>query len=300
MLAIVLRVFILLELSFYATVALRFLQASPVETAFFALGCLTGVRLLLTGVTFLFAWQHRSPAPRLTIAQAIWLYLGESVAFIINFILISPFERWWMGADRLAPNVNRPPLLLIHGYGCSRAAWWWHRRRLEDAGWSVATVNLEPIYTSIDNYVDTVAQRVEQVLAATGTSQVILVGHSMGGLVARAYLRRHGPAKVLRLVTLGTPHAGSELARVGLGENARQMRPGSDWLLTLAKEKAVVDTLVICSPHDNYVMPQKNLLLPGASLVAVDGLGHLAMLYSSRVATILRDELSALPGAPSA
>lgn len=52
--------------------------------------------------------------------------------------------------------------------------------------------------------------------------QVFLVGHSMGGLVARAYLENlgnppHGPAdkwygKIRGLITLGTPHLGAPLA----------------------------------------------------------------------------------------
>ncbi len=49
-------------------------------------------------------------------------------------------------------------------------------------------------------------RRIGDIEAATGASQVVLVGHSMGGLVARAYLRRYGGAKVRRLITIGTPH----------------------------------------------------------------------------------------------
>jgi pimeloyl-ACP methyl ester carboxylesterase len=56
----------------------------------------------------------------------------------------------------------------------------------------VATINLEPIYTSIDDFVDPLARRIDAVLAETGAERLILVGHSMGGLVARAYLQRYG------------------------------------------------------------------------------------------------------------
>jgi triacylglycerol lipase len=291
MLAIALRLFIVLELVLYTTLAVRYLDASPLAAALFALSCLLGLRLWITGLTFFFARAHRSPAERLGASRAVGMFVAEYAAFIANFVLISPFEHWWMGGDRLQPDAERPPLLLIHGYGCSRAAWWWQRRRLEAAGWNVATINLEPIYTSIENYVEPVAQRIDAVLAATGAKRLILVGHSMGGLVARAYLRRHGAAKVLRLVTLGTPHGGSELAKMGFGENARQMSPGSAWLTELAREVPAVNTLTIFSPHDNYVMPQANLEWPGARRRTIDALGHLAMLYSSRVAAALADGL---------
>lgn len=46
-----------------------------------------------------------------------------------------------------------------------------------------------------------------------GKSRVFLVGHSMGGLAARDYLQIHSSGEnVLRLVTIGTPHLGSEIA----------------------------------------------------------------------------------------
>ena len=104
-------------------------------------------------------------------------------------------------------------------------------------------------------------------------------------------LRREGGAKVLRLLTLGTPHAGSELAKIGFGENGRQMRPSSAWLESLNSEAPQVETLVIFSPHDNYVMPQSNLELPGAQSQRINALGHLSMLYSPRVAAAVLDGL---------
>jgi triacylglycerol lipase len=113
----------------------------------------------------------------------------------------------------------------------------------------------------------------------------------MGGLVARAYLRRFGGGQVAKLVTLGTPHAGSQLARFGRGQNARQMEPGSAWLQALASAAPAVETVLIYSPHDSNVVPQSNLELAGATSVTVDGVGHLSMLFSKRVASVL---LSAL------
>jgi pimeloyl-ACP methyl ester carboxylesterase len=202
-------------------------------------------------------------------------------------VLILPFDALWMGPDRLRPASSRPPLLLVHGYGCARGAWWWLRRRLEAAGWTVATISLEPIYTGIDNYVEPLARRIDALLAETGASQLILVGHSMGGLVARAYLRRFGIRRVAKLVTLGTPHSGSRLARLGMGENARQMVPGSEWLQGLARVPGMPETIAIYSTHDNYVMPQSNLELAAATNRVLDGIGHLTMLFSPRVADAL-------------
>ena len=292
MLATVLRLLILIELASYATLARRFFDASAVETVVFAVAGVFAVRLVLVAAIFLIAWFHRSPAPQLGWRRRAAMLLGEYAAFIANFVLIAPFERCWMGADQLAHDDQRPPVLLVHGYGCSRASWWWLRRRLRAAGWRVATINLEPVYTSIDNYVEPLARRIDEVLAQSQAPRLILVGHSMGGLVSRAYLRRFGTDKVERLVTLGTPHSGSELARFGCGRNAREMRPGSDLLRTLASDMPAIETLAIYSPHDNYVLPQANLGWPGAPQRTLDGLGHLAMLFSPRVAQSLLEALA--------
>lgn len=292
MLAIALRLLLLLELAAYTVFCARVFDATAADALVFAIVGVFVVRAALVVLIYALARWHRSPAPPLGWRRSVLMMLGEYAAFVANFVLIAPFERCWMGGDRLAPGADRPPLLLVHGYGCSRAIWWWQRRRLEAAGWRVATINLEPIYTSIDNYVEPLARRVDEVLAQTAASRLILVGHSMGGLVARAYLRRHGASKVRCLVTLATPHAGSWLARLGSGENARQMRPGSSWLAELAGEAPPVEVLTLYSRHDNYVLPQSNLLWPGVAQRAIDGLGHLAMLYSPRVVAAL---LAALP-----
>ncbi len=50
---------------------------------------------------------------------------------------------------------------------------------------------------------------VDQALAASGQSKVVLIAHSMGGVVARNYLLHFGAAKVEQLVTLGTPYLGA-------------------------------------------------------------------------------------------
>jgi pimeloyl-ACP methyl ester carboxylesterase len=149
------------------------------------------------------------------------------------------------------------------------------------------------VYADIDSYSEGIARRIDEVLAATGAPQVILVGHSMGGLASRGYLRRHGIAKVARLITLGSPHKGTRLAGLGLGPNARQMRIGSTWLTALQAPLPPA-SVSIYSCHDNYVFPQQACsTLDGATNVAIGGVGHLGMAFSPRVLASLMEALEA-------
>ena len=255
------------------------------ETLTLVLGLALAGRALSINVTYFYAILYGSqvPAPY-RIGYLRWLreILRELWHFFLLFSLVQPFDRLFLGADP-APKRGAAGVLLIHGYQCNRGFWWWLAPRLGARGLNVATLNLEPVHTSIDAYVDAVAARIEVFCRDSGASRILLVGHSMGGLVARAYLRRCGHGRVAGLVTIGSPHHGAEIAHLGMGQNAREMEPGSAWLKALASVPLGVPATALYSPHDNYVMPQESAKLEGARLVALPGLGHLAMAASTRV-----------------
>ncbi|MFZ1680443.1 MAG: alpha/beta fold hydrolase, partial [Rhizobiaceae bacterium] len=127
---------------------------------------------------------------------------GEYAALVLFYVFIQPFERLWMGSDavgRLKP--GDVPVLLVHGYMCNRGYWWWFRARLRERGHAVATITLESPITGIEELADNLDRRIADLLEETGARQVALVTHSMGGLVARAMMRRHGDARVARFIT---------------------------------------------------------------------------------------------------
>jgi len=285
MVPVALLVWLIAESAGYALLARYVFDTTWAGAGFVALGGLLGVRAVIVAVTWGYARAYPSPAPRLSIVAWLRMLVGEYLAFLMGFVVVMPFEQLWMAPDRLRPSAR--PLILVHGYGCSHGVWWWLRARLEAAGHTVASVSLYPPYTSIGKLVPQLRQRIEEVCRETGAEQVVLIAHSMGGLVCRSYLARHGVQRVERLVTIASPHAGTELARIGIGQNAREMEPGSLWLRDLATEAVPVPTISIRTPHDNYVMPQDNQRLPDAIDVELAGIGHLAVLYSRRTAAEL-------------
>ena len=254
-----------------------------------ALGWRVGFAL----ATYVIAWLFRSPVPpalRLSGVALLPHVLREIAAMLAVYSVFQPFERLAMGsAKRPGAEGGRPPVLFVHGYACNRAAGWALVRRLRRRGWTAWAATFEPVYGSIDDWVEPLARAIEALREATGASAVHLVAHSMGGLAVRAYLRRHGTARVASVVTLGSPHHGSAHARLGLGTNAREMEPGSPWLAAVAADERGlgVPFVSIFSHHDNFVAPQSSAAHPAARNLPLAGVGHLTLLFSAAVAGLV-------------
>lgn len=115
------------------------------------------------------------------------------------------------------------PILFIHGNGYNEMQWVVGQMLLskdKDLG-SMFSLRLDGLVTNdptkgIDNYAEKVGERVREIKNLTGRDDVILVGHSMGGLIA-AYFTEHlaevQKTKVDRVITISTPWAGSDLLR---------------------------------------------------------------------------------------
>ncbi|WP_252377183.1 esterase/lipase family protein [Aeromonas hydrophila] len=196
-----LLILLLVEVTLLGGIAHLVIGLSPPLSILFVVVALLGLRTLVVLLTCGFSRFYPVPA----IGWREWLSMvgREIAAYLLTFTWLLPFERWLMAPDKLAPSPL--PLLLIHGYGCSRGIWRVQRTRLEAAGHTVATVTLTPPFGHLDDMVPLLANRIDEVLAATGASQLVLIGHSMGGLVCRDYLAVAGGDKVAQLITLATP-----------------------------------------------------------------------------------------------
>ncbi len=205
---------------------------------------------------------------------------GEAWASVVVFLLRQP---WTRGAPKLLPATGAPariPVVLVHGYMCNHRLWDTVATQLRARGHTVQAVNLEPLFTSIDNYAPIVEQAVQALVSHTGSPQVALVGHSMGGLALRAWARRYGLARAARLISLGTPHAGTQVPQHLPSPNGRQMAWHSDWLQTLGAEES--HSLrsrfeIALTTHDNIVFPQREQVLPDVPVTVFEGIGHLQM-----------------------
>lgn len=189
------------------------------------------------------------------------------------------------------PNDGAPPILFLHGLGAHpgefaamRAAFrLLGRGRTYSVGFfanEATPVMAERVRMAIDDIV-----RVNEL---DDDAQVDIVAHSMGGLVARyALLDPATAARVRTLVTLGTPHAGTHLARLADTTKIRDLRRGS----------AVIDELgaqvpwpadgprLVClwSDADVMVQPHESATVEGAENIAVHGVTHVGFMLDPGV-----------------
>jgi triacylglycerol esterase/lipase EstA (alpha/beta hydrolase family) len=294
------------ELGVYAAVGVWLVRSqtwSAASALVLGVAIAVGWRIVLGLVTYLIAWRHRSATPpgfRLSGSALVPHVIRELGAMAAVYFVLQPFERIAMGHP--APphgRSGRIPVLLVHGYVCNRASGWALARGLRRRGETVWAVTLEPVYGTIDAWIEPLAAAIDALRVSTGAERVIVVTHSMGGLATRAYLRAHPGAKLAALITLGAPHHGSEHARIGLGQSAREMEPGSAWLAALAAadaQGAGVPFVSIFSHHDNLVAPQRSSVHPAARNVPLAGIGHLTLLFSARVRELVENELDSLNG----
>ncbi len=228
---------------------------------------------------------------------ALRLFGGEFLASMRYSSYFMLFPLGW----RLQPRERQHglPVLLLHGYLCNSGYWHGLSRALTAARISHAGIDLEPLGAGIDDYAPQVRAAVERLCAESDRAQLILVGHSMGGLVARAYLRHYGAQRVARVITLGTPHDGTALAGLAPGRNGAQMRRGSAWLRELSATEANLQRELftsIYSVHDNIVAPQDSGHFAGAHNVAFGAIGHVALGDTPEIIAAVLDEIAAVNG----
>ncbi|HEX8009449.1 MAG TPA: alpha/beta fold hydrolase [Casimicrobiaceae bacterium] len=250
---------------------------------------------VLVAIWFAQAWIWRTPRSkeaRLDLAAWLRLYLTEIWTVGLSWPL--------MMLHRLlirdpAPAPAESAVVLIHGVLVNDGVWLPMRRYLERNGVApVYTMNYGPPLADIECFAGQLHTRIEAIRAATGAERVVLVSHSMGGLVARAYLRRFGGERVAKLITIGAPHHGSVLAYTFPGRCMAQMQPGNPWLVELNRDEtapASIPITSIWSQHDSMVAPQASAVLGNADNVALVGVAHNALLGDRRVMELVASRI---------
>ncbi|NEQ46082.1 MAG: triacylglycerol lipase [Leptolyngbya sp. SIOISBB] len=191
----------------------------------------------------------------------------------------------------------RPPILLIHGIDDTAGIFHALKAYLRDRGWNdVHTLDLQP--NNGDIGLDMLAAQVQQYInqRLSASSQIDLVGFSMGGIVGRYYLQRLGGLqKVRRFVTLSSPHNGTWTGYLRTNPGAKQMRPNSDFLKdlnTTVDELKQVEFTSIWTPFDLMIVPPSSSQLPVGNMIQLPILAHPFMVSDARSLATLAALLS--------
>ncbi len=264
-----------------------------------------GISVLLFGYAIVLALEfvlmavvnRQDPSPRPSVGTLVRAWWQEVLIAPQVFSWRQPF-RWRRLPDAEVPSApGRQPVVLVHGFVCNRGFWLPWIETLRRMGLPCATVNMEPVFGSIDEYAEQIDAAVRRAHALTGRPPW-LVCHSMGGLAARAWLAATpgADARVRGVVTIGTPHRGTWLARFSHVTNGRQMRIGGDWLKALQAREATLQgprPRFICwySNTDNIVFPACTATLPGADNRHLPGVPHVAMAFHPQ---LMRETLALL------
>ncbi|MFJ9628781.1 esterase/lipase family protein [Streptomyces sp. NPDC091280] len=192
------------------------------------------------------------------------------------------------------PTEARPPVVLLHGFIDNRSVFVLLRRALAQHGRRpVESLNYSPLTCDIRTAAELLGRHVEEICERTGSERVDIVGHSLGGLIARYYAQRlGGDLRVRTLVTLGTPHSGTAVVPLADAHPiVRQMRPGSAVIEELRLPAPGCRTRFVCfwSDLDHLMEPLETARLDHPDLITenvqVSGIGHLALPVHPAVAT---------------
>lgn len=186
-------------------------------------------------------------------------------------------------------------MVLVHGYGSGRGAFTPLKRSLRAHGFQrFADHGYLTHRKSFDDLVDALDAFIRQ---SAPTGPLLLVGHSLGGLLCRAYLQRGGAgaARTLALCTLSTPHAGLWVA--DYLEAVPVLRELSRESAAVARLRAgdrqleALPALSIVSSRDHFVRPALGAAFGPARLRIVDHVGHVGVLFDAAVQSEVADFL---------
>ncbi|MEU5797894.1 MULTISPECIES: triacylglycerol lipase [unclassified Streptomyces] len=266
----------------------------------------------VTGVAPLFSpyaycrrlWPGRLAGLSVTLLKATAL----DAAILAGHVLLYPTGLF---QERLAPLAAPggtarlpvrpgPPVVLLHGFIDNRSVFVLLRRSLgQHGGQRVESLNYSPLTCDIRTAAELFGRHVEEICARTGSDRVDIVGHSLGGLIARYYVQcMGGDLRVRTLVTLGTPHSGTRVAPLADAHPiVRQMRPGSQVIEELGRPAPGCRTRFVSfwSDLDPLMDPLETACLDHPDLdahnVRVTGIGHLALPVHPAVAAGIREAL---------
>ncbi|MGY3716365.1 esterase/lipase family protein [Sutcliffiella cohnii] len=123
--------------------------------------------------------------------------------------------QWYVGDTPSYIDPNKAPVVFVHGFNSSSRTWWESNDMYQVAlqnGYETAFVDVHPDKNMWDNGI-LLASKLQEIYNYFGQKKLVVVAHSKGGIdTQNALIHQNAHPYVSNLITLSTPHYGSELA----------------------------------------------------------------------------------------
>ena len=201
------------------------------------------------------------------------------------------------------------PVLLIYGFGQTRRVLNVLESRLRRDGYCVWSINQGGLFDTfntggVEDLAALVGEKIARLVKRHDLPKIDIVAHSMGGLVARYYVKRLGGDRYVRsLITLGTPHHGTPMAIPGiiaLGAFSRavwQLAPMSPFIRRLKKGDFPKNVRIVSVySKTDRICPYPSCLLEitatNVKNILVEGeISHRDLLTRKAIYEVVRQEL---------
>ena len=219
--------------------------------------------------------------------MAAWLdfIMKLSVRYFLTLLFLS--GSGGAGQPRVVPPPRTERVVLVHGFLENGQTFKMLKKRLESRGVRCFVPRLRP--SDGRGGLENLAVRLKQDIEVEfGTEMPIsIVAFSMGGLVSRVYLQNLGGAKRCEnLITISSPHQGTNAAWAYPTKGAEQMRPGSQFLVDLRGTEDQLGKMPVVSyrtPMDLVILPPTRSIWERADNLEFPVLMHPLMMTDAKV-----------------
>ncbi len=262
-----------------------------------------------SALTHAFFWYesanglHREYLERLSRGRVMWWIARGVVNGIGSILLVGILFPLGLFRGFRFPSASGgsglPPVILVHGLYHNASAWALYRYWLRRSGFTrTYAVNYSSFGKSFEEIVKGLEDFVREVESENPGRPAVMIGHSLGGLICRAFADAPGNVgRIQAVITLGAPHRGSKLAALSLGRLGQSLRYDGPLFKELERSSAPAGShrLALFSPMDTMVLPFEALKIndPAWRQLEVAPVGHLGMLFHRPTARTAIDFLRA-------